>query len=136
MNTIIIDDDHDILSIYNGYLTELGYPEATLVPNPKQFFETNTVKSLVTNFDLVVCDVHMPHMKGNEILKNFVQHRRSEKQYPTFIMITGVPPEYFSFDEQGWGSLAAADDILGKPVDIEEFDSALKRQGFFGKTSA
>ncbi|SMF61990.1 response regulator [Pseudobacteriovorax antillogorgiicola] len=135
MRAIIIDDDQDILSVYNDYLKQLGHPQAELVSDPQEFFQNNSIASVIENYDLVICDVHMPNIKGNQILKEFVDTRQTMNRFPSFILITGVAPEYFTFDEQGWGSLAAADDILGKPVEIEEFDHALRRQGFFGKAA-
>ncbi len=136
MKTIMIDDEPEVLLTYNEFLKELGYPEATMVSSSAQYKDKAEIDKLVAEYDLVICDVHMPHVLGNEILQHFVAARKASKKTPAFIVITGVPPSYFPQNESGWGSLAAADEILGKPVELYEFKLALKKLGFSPRSSA
>ena len=135
MKTIIIDDDSDILETYNQYLVELGFPEATLVSSPEKYKEKFEIRKMVEDYDLVLCDIHMPHLQGNEILKGFVQERNKVQKPTQFVVITGVAPDYFPLNDEGWGALAVADDILGKPVELSEFDKALRKLGFYPSLS-
>lgn len=130
MRTIILDDDEDILTIYNDYLNEMGLPDVTLIQEPQSFFDSHSIEELVEEYDLVICDLHMPKIQGNAILKNFVTKRVEMKKNTKFIIVTGVGPDYFTRDKDGWGSIADADDILGKPVNFTEFQQAIQNQGF------
>lgn len=136
MKTIIIDDEPDVLLTYNAYLNELGYPKATTISDSSKFKDPEEIKRLISDYDLVICDIHMPDVRGNEILKQFMSFREKDSKSPAFIVITGVPPSYFPKDPEGWGSLTMADEILGKPVELEEFETALKKLGFYPRSSA
>ncbi len=129
MRIIIIEDETDTLVVYGEFLDCLGFSQVELVSSSKQFKDKENIKKLVNDYDLIICDINMPDVKGHEILKEFIEIRNQTQQKPLFMIITGIPSNYFSRDKDGWGTLVMADEILGKPVNFEDFKSALRRLG-------
>ena len=129
MKIIIIEDEPDTLTVYSEFLACLGFSQVELVTSSKQFRDKKNIEKLVCEYDLVICDINMPDVRGHEILKEFISLRNKAKEKPLFIIITGVPSSYFALDKEGWGELIMADEILGKPIEFNDFKSALRRLG-------
>ncbi len=100
---LIIDDDRDMCSLLNRYLTQSGF-EVTELYNGKK-----AVQHLEKNKpDLVLCDVRLDDMDGIEVLK---KARELHPDLPV-IMITGYSDIRSSVNAMRMGAL----DYLTKPL--------------------
>ena len=102
MRTIVIDDDQSTLQVYNEYLEMLGFQDIKLVQRPSEYFANHTIDNMVNDYDLILCDIHMPTIKGNEILDQASKAMQRNKKFPALFLITGVPADYFDHSENGW----------------------------------
>jgi DNA-binding response OmpR family regulator len=102
---LLIDDDEDISSILSKLLKKIGYDVEVAEDGEKgiKLFDE------VSDFDLVISDIRMPNMDGNEVARYI---RNSDKSTTTLIAITGFPeeiqPEMFDYS-------------LIKPFSMKEF---------------
>lgn len=78
---LIVDDDHDIMSIMSEYLEENGF-------NVLQCTDPRKIPELISKYHLsgVICDYVMPHMNGFEVHDLIRSH---EKNLIPFILISG-----------------------------------------------
>ena len=82
-NILVIDDDEAILSMLRLLLTELGHNVETAAEGKEgiQKIDENL-------FDLVITDILMPGIDGNDV----VQHiRNSDREFMPIIGISGTP---------------------------------------------
>jgi DNA-binding response OmpR family regulator len=107
---LLIDDDEDISSILSKLLKKIGYDVEVAEDGEKgiKLFDE------VSDFDLVISDIRMPNMDGNEVAKYI---RNSDKSATLLIAITGFPeeiqPEMFDYS-------------LIKPFSMKEFDFMIR----------
>ena len=102
---LLIDDDENFRSILSMLLKKMGYDVEVAEDGEKgiKLFDE------VGDFDLVVIDIRMPNMDGNEVAKYI---RNSDKSGAPLIAFTGFPeeiqPETFDYS-------------LIKPFSLKEF---------------
>ena len=69
---MVVDDEEDIRIIVQEFLTELGYSITTFENGAKAF---DSFQKDPYQYDLVVTDMTMPHMSGDELSKNILEAR-------------------------------------------------------------
>ncbi|UCH45197.1 MAG: response regulator [Nitrospiraceae bacterium] len=91
---LLIDDDEKVSSILSKLLKKIGYDVEVAEDGEKgiKLFDE------VSDFDLVISDIRMPNMDGNEVARYI---RNSDKSATPLIAITGFPeevqPEMFDY---------------------------------------
>jgi CheY-like chemotaxis protein len=83
---LVIDDDHDVREIISQILADLDY-EVKSAHNGKTGIE---LFNSARKFDLVITDIRMPGMSGNEVAEYI---RRSDKSDTPIVAITGYIDE-------------------------------------------
>ena len=118
-NILVIDDDVMITKSLQKLLKKERYT-VTIVDNGKNALDTVRAG----DFDLLICDIRMPHMDGIETIEAIRKERQAQKKRPIKeIIITGYA------DEEKYKSavnLKVADYIY-KPFDIKDLLDAVKR---------
>ena len=108
METIlIIDDEKSILDLLSVVFKKQGYGVKAWPPSAKtlEFLERE-------DFDILICDIKMPHVSGMKILK----HMRERKPEIPVVMITAYGSVKQAVEALKIGAL----DYVVKPFDIEE----------------
>jgi len=107
MKLMLVDDEERFLSTMCKLLEKKGY-DAITASNGSEAME----KLRTHNIHVVILDVKMPEMDGNETL------RAIKRQYPMIevIMLTGHATVESAID----GLKSGASDYLMKPTDIDE----------------
>ena len=115
MNTLLIDDDHDLYTLLNEYLLQQGIA-CVHAPDPQSGLDLLAQK----NFDAVMLDVMLPGMNGFEVLRRI----RSNEKHVTLpvIMLTARGREA----DRVIGLEMGADDYLGKPFSPRELVARLR----------
>ena len=114
MHLTIVDDQPDILDLYDQMLSEEF--QLKLIQNPEEaitFLTNNTT-------DLLLLDVNMPEMDG------FSVYKRVKEKHPEIpvIFLTGDP----SSDSLVKGLELGADDFIIKPISIDELVARVKNR--------
>jgi CheY-like chemotaxis protein len=71
---LVIDDEGMIVDLLQGFFTHLGYKVATAKDGAEGIELFNTTP----NFDLVITDLNMPGIDGNEVARCIRKSRRPE----------------------------------------------------------
>jgi CheY-like chemotaxis protein len=91
---LLIDDDENIRSILSKLLKKMGYDVEVAEDGEKGI----KLFGEVSDFDLIISDIRMPNMDGNEVARYI---RNSDKSSASLIAITGFPeeiqPEMFDY---------------------------------------
>ena len=111
---LVIDDDRDAVEYLVEALVERGY-DATGLTDPREAL----ARATTTEFDVVVSDVEMPHMRGLDLLSAFLTKR------PGQLVILATA--FGSIDLAVQAVRAGAADFVTKPFPIEALDLALTR---------
>ena len=115
-NIMLIDDEQDVLYSFTEGLSIAGYrsePFSDSQKALKYFSQTDS------NFDLVILDLRMPDINGIELYSKFKSINREVKIL--FVSALDVEPELVSIFPE-----IARDDILRKPVDMNDFINNIK----------
>ncbi|MGC8605157.1 MAG: response regulator, partial [Desulfomonilaceae bacterium] len=110
---LVIDDDQMLLALFEEALTSLGQRVRTASSGEKAL-------SLLQeeDFDVITCDLGMPHMNGWEVGKRIRKaFEKSVKSKPPLILLTGWGGQMSETDKMLESGI---DSILEKPVDITE----------------
>ena len=115
---MLVDDEADILSILNRFLTRWGY---SVAPFGSAKTALDAFKSNASDFSLILTDVRMPGMNGIELAKKV----RDIESNAKIVMMTA-----FEMDDTICNSLpfVKKDDIIHKPVRLTEVCTAVKKQ--------
>ncbi len=107
---LVIDDEPNIRSILSGLLDDLGYDVEVAEDGEKgiKLFDE------MGDFDLVISDIRMPNMDGNEVAKYI---RGSNKSATPLIAITGFQEEL---------QQEMFDASLSKPFNLRDFSHMIK----------
>ncbi|WP_398506542.1 response regulator transcription factor [Thermoanaerobacterium thermosaccharolyticum] len=109
---LVIDDEEKILDVIKAYLEKEGYIVTT---------ETNGANALnafkSTNPDLVILDLMLPGMSGEEICNKI----RAVSKVPILMLTAKI-----SEDEKVYGFTIGADDYLTKPFSPRELTMRVK----------
>lgn len=100
---LVIDDDHDVRKLISQILADLDY-EVKSAHNGKAGIE---LFNSARKFDLVITDIRMPGMSGNEVAEYI---RRSDKSDTPIVAITG-------YSDEANGELFNS--LLIKPFDLD-----------------
>jgi len=119
-NILVVDDDIVILKFVEFTLKGLGY-KTTLAKNGKEAID----QAKNQHFDLIISDLYMPLMDGNELVKRLRQ--TPEYQHTPFIFLSS------NNEEETWikNLNDGADDFITKPIKqkifISKINSHLKK---------
>ncbi|WP_372754136.1 response regulator [Labilibaculum sp.] len=117
---LVVDDDIVILKFIEFSLKGLGY-QTTLAKNGKEAID----KSKSQHFDLIISDLNMPLMDGNELVKRLRQ--TPEYRHTPFIFLSENTKEETWIKNLNDG----ADDFITKPIKqkifISKINSHLKK---------
>ena len=102
---LIIEDDHSVLRLLETLLCRAGHSVITATNG-----QSGLERVRETTFDLVIADISLPVMRGDEFLKRL---RSLGHQMPV-LLITGMSPS--SLEKPALGSL-----ILFKPFAPQTF---------------
>ncbi len=113
MKTIlVVDDEARIVSLVQAYLEKAGYQVVTARNGREAIYAARDAKP-----DLIILDIMMPEMDGQE----FMQVHRQERQTP-IIMLTAKIEE----DDRIVGLELGADDYVTKPFSPRELMARVK----------
>ncbi len=107
---LVIDDDLHIRSILSGLLDALGYEVEVAEDGEKgiKLFDE------MGDFDLIISDIRMPNMDGNEVARYI---RNSDKSGTPLIAITGFPEEL---------QMEMFDAFLSKPFNLRDLSHIIR----------
>jgi CheY-like chemotaxis protein len=98
---LIVDDEQPILDLQNRVLSEAGYDVLT-VDDATKALEIIREKS---DIDLVIADVHMPTMNGDEMAR----HVRAIRPELKILFVTGFADTLFANQKTLWDDQAYLD---------------------------
>ena len=107
---LVIDDERSIRSIISLLLKGLGYC-VEVAENGKEGIE---VFHRYGDFDLVITDIRMPNMDGNEVARHI---RKSDKPNTVLVAVTGFPEE---------AQMKMFDFVLTKPFKLEDLRNVMR----------
>lgn len=108
---IVVDDDKEILSFMDFFLSEQGY-QVSIYSSPIIFLE-NYKKNLVDKFDLIISDIKMPEINGTE----FIQKLRTQGLVKTPVLFMTA---FGSLDTAVEAIRSGAFDFFLKPINKKE----------------
>jgi len=107
MKILVVDDELNILRLFNAILSNAGYEVIT---------STNGSDALDIYYDqhidMIICDEMMPVMSGNELIKEI----RNENKTIPIIMVTAKS----SIDDKAISYELGVDEYIVKPFDKDE----------------
>ncbi len=113
---LIADDNAINVEVLKNYLSDMGFHHVDSAYNGLQAFES--IKN--HHYDLVLMDIHMPEMKGTEIIERIKQNQDAKNT--VFIAITGM-----NITENAIKLKAAGfKDVLSKPVSKKQLVNLIK----------
>ena len=114
---LIVDDEEDICSSIKGLVEDIGY-EAETVSNGKQALAILQKKK----FDLILLDILMPEMAGNEVLGKIRADPKLKNQKVAMLTVVQL-------SKSGENILEKLKPIeyFQKPIDIIDFERRLKK---------
>jgi len=109
LNVLVIDDEQSLLKLFNKILKNAGFYVETAISGYDGLEKFHT-----KHFDVVITDILMPGMKGNDV----ANHIRNSQRPPTAIIgISGTPWKLSKND---------FDSILPKPFSPETLLSTIE----------
>jgi CheY-like chemotaxis protein/class 3 adenylate cyclase len=118
-NIMLIDDEQDILYSFTEGLSIAGYRSEAFSDSQEALKRFSQMDS--TYFDLVILDLRMPEINGIELYSKFKSINRAVKIL--FVSALDVMPELVSIFPE-----IVKDDILRKPVEMDDFINKIKRK--------
>jgi Response regulators consisting of a CheY-like receiver domain and a winged-helix DNA-binding domain len=115
LHILIIDDDAELFSLLNEYLTDEGF-RCMHAPTPQKGFQ----EIEKGNFDALILDVMLPEMNGFEVLRR-LRAEENTKFLPV-LMLTARGEEI----DRVVGLEMGADDYLPKPFSSRELVARLR----------
>lgn len=110
---LIIDDSPVIREMLMEILTEEGYFVETAEDG-----EIGSGMALDNDYDLIICDVHMPRMNGLETVRSVIQAKPDSK-----IILTDSFPDKLAKQARAEGALTC----LQKPFDVNELRRLIRQ---------
>lgn len=111
---LIIDDNKDLTDIYYELLTIMGYKVTTALSR-----EEGIAKAKELYPQVIICDIAMPGMNGNDVAKIIRQEKGLQDVY--LIALSG----FSSHDDIKRSFEAGFDKHLRKPVDLATLEMVL-----------
>lgn len=119
---LVIDDERDLCEILRFNLTAAGFEVHTA------YSGEDALQQGITNYDLLLLDVMMPHMSGFELAKRLKQD--PDTAAVPIIFLTALNDE----EDTLYGFDLGADDYIAKPFSVREVVARVK--AVLGRTSA
>lgn len=119
---LVIDDERDLCEILRFNLTAAGFEVHTA------YSGEDALQQGITNYDLLLLDVMMPHMSGFELAKRLKQD--PDTAAVPVIFLTALNDE----EDTLHGFDLGADDYIAKPFSVREVVARVK--AVLGRTSA
>ena len=119
---LVIDDERDLCEILRFNLTAAGFEVHTA------YSGEDALQHGITNYDLLLLDVMMPHMSGFELAKRLKQDPGTAAV--PIIFLTALNDE----EDTLHGFDLGADDYIAKPFSVREVVARVK--AVLGRTSA
>ncbi|HEX4155539.1 MAG TPA: response regulator [Acidobacteriaceae bacterium] len=119
-SVLIVDDDKVMGELLVALLRLKGY-EVTHVHSGVEALEV--IGQLGSRLDIVLCDIHMPGLRGSELVSMLLA-ARSEGTLPTRMLLLGM-----SGSAPDRAEAQLFDFFLHKPFSIEDFTEAVERTG-------
>ncbi|MBZ5559747.1 MAG: response regulator [Acidobacteriia bacterium] len=123
MNALVVDDEESVRRFVERTLREAGYQTAVASDGP----EAMDVASKLTSFDILVTDVMMPKMTGDELARRLRQSEPGLK----VLYLTGFSDRLFKEKVTLWQDEA----FLDKPCSVKGLLEAVSLL-LFGRVSA
>lgn len=117
LNVLYIDDERMLLRATTRLLSMLG---VNVVSAPLGELGVNLAMSPDARFDLILCDMQMPHMSGVEVVREL---RSRGCQTPVIFYSGHLGP----WESEANGLVACGEVlmVLDKPADLETFEGIL-----------
>ncbi len=112
-NILIVEDDAEVRSMLNDYLTFLGYKTDVAADGLEGL---NKIKE--NRYNLVITDIAMPYVSGIGIISIL---KRDHPEIPV-IAITG-----YGYHAEELAQEKNADFIMGKPFDVQKLKETVER---------
>jgi DNA-binding response OmpR family regulator len=117
---MLVDDEKDILYCLNVALINNGYKVEAFSDSREALVRFSEASR--SHFDLVILDLRMPGINGLELYTRLKSIHRDVKIL--FVSALDAVPELLSLLPE-----LRQDDILRKPITIEDFINAVKNKG-------
>jgi len=117
-NLLIIDDEQGIRDLFKFMLEPKGF-EVTTADNGEKGLDM----AKKHDYSLIFLDVHMPKMRGPEVLKEIKKMKPQQK----VVMFSSSSDPEFTFEKEAEKSGAIG--CIYKPFTIDEVIKILKEQG-------
>lgn len=128
---LLVEDDKDLLSLYNEYLTLNDY-QIKAFDNPNQAMKY--VEDNLSNISIVITDYKMPYFTGIELIKK-INNLQSDNKIK-FILISAFLKDNLAYLDNNITSINYNDDsvseislrihkVLEKPISLEDLNQAV-----------
>jgi len=108
---LIVDDTAANVRLFRSLLNEEGYTQLQSTSDPRE------VLTLYAKFqpDLLLLDLHMPHLDGFEVLRRLIAILPADEYFPVLMLTADLTPE-----SRATALALGAKDFLNKPFDTQE----------------
>ena len=113
-NILVVDDDVNLANTFKLILQSVGFHVDIAATGLQALYKTNR-----TNFDLIILDVNLPDMLGDEVAEKI----KDKKSDTNIIMITGYSSFKEGIEEKGLD----INEILMKPIPPEDLVNITKK---------
>jgi CheY-like chemotaxis protein len=111
---LVVDDDKNLANTFKLILQSVGFHVDTAATGLQAHYKANK-----TSFDLVILDMNLPDMLGDEVAEKLKENNENMN----IIMITG----YSSFKDGLEGKDIGIDEIVMKPIPPEDLVKMAKK---------
>ena len=115
-NILVVDDDVNLASTFKLILQSVGFQVDTAATGLQALYKVNR-----TAFDLVILDMNLPDMLGDEVAEKI----KDSHENTNIIMITGYSSFKDGLDKEKGG--LAIKEVLMKPIPPEDLVSITKK---------
>lgn len=116
MQILIIDDQETNIALLETFLEDEGYTRYTSTTDARQALPL----FLETKPDLVLLDLHMPHLDGFRVMEQLCAQVPPGEYVPILVLTANVNPEV-----KRRALLEGARDFLHKPLDFDEVSARI-----------
>ena len=113
-NILVVDDDVNLANTFKLILQSVGFHVDIAATGLQALYKTNR-----TDFDLIILDVNLPDMLGDEVAEKI----KDKKSDTNIIMITGYSSFKDGIEEKGLD----INEILMKPIPPEDLVNITKK---------
>jgi len=115
---LIAEDVYINQKVVVSFLNKLGFTNIQVVDNGKKCLDL----ALNNNYDIIILDIKMPVMTGDEVLKILIkEYKKDQRQKPFIIAVTA----YCLREDREKYLLMGFDDYIPKPVSIDDIKKSL-----------